>query len=104
MEVTYILKGGTEIYEEGEQEHQGSQKSLRNWNELKKGEEKSKWGDAMTTTKLGPLITWGVFGTQESKIKGRESEREDDGEDHHPITNTTGPGTPWGPLGTQKTE
>ena len=58
----------------------------------------------MTTTKLGPVITWGVFGTQESQIKGGESDREDDGEDHYPTTNATGPGTPWGPLGTHKME
>ena len=36
----------------------------------------------MTITKLGPVITWGVFDTQESQSKGGESDREDDGEYH----------------------
>ena len=58
----------------------------------------------MTIIKLGPVITWGVFGIQESQSKGGKSDREDDGEDHQPTTNETGPGTPWGSVGTQKTE
>ena len=58
----------------------------------------------MTITNLGLIITWGVFGTQESQIKGGESDREYDGEYHRPTTNATGPGIPWGVLGTQKME
>ena len=57
----------------------------------------------MTNTRLGTVTTWGEFGTQEPQIKGGESDRKDDGEDHCTTANTTGPGTPWGLLGTQET-
>ena len=54
--------------------------------------------------KVGAGNNMGVIGTQESQSKGGESDIEYDGDDYRPTTNTTGPGTPWGSLGTQKTE
>ena len=54
---------------EKEQDHQGYPKPLRNWNELKKGEEKSGWGDAMNIIKLGPVITWRCLVHKNRKVK-----------------------------------